>query len=139
MYQAQVSRYQEIGITSASKERLILLAYEGTIKFLNQARMHIEQRNIAAKCDRISKAVAVIDELAASLNMEEGKEVAENLASLYEYMMKRLVLANLNSDPKILDEVLSLLKTLYSAWVEVIDKPGVSLPRETAAVLQIAA
>lgn len=138
MYQAQINRYQDIGITSASKERLILLAYEGTIKFLSQARMQIEQGNIPAKCDRISKAVAVIDELGASLNIQEGGAIAEDLASLYDYMMRRLVVANLNSDPKILDEVLSLLKTLYSAWVEIIDKPRSSL-REPAAVQQIAA
>jgi len=55
--------------------------------------------------------------------MKEGGEIAESLASLYDYMMRRLCLANLKSNSDILDEVLSLLTTLYGAWHEIIEKP----------------
>lgn len=141
MYQSQVNMYQENAVTMASKEKLILLAYEGAMRFINQARMNIERGNIPAKCDRISKAMAVIEELACSLNMEEGGEIAERLSALYDYMMRQLVMANLKSDPKVLDEVLSLLKTLYSAWTEVIEKPKIemSITREPVRMQQMAA
>lgn len=122
MVQAQISKYQNIGVTTASKGTLILLAYEGAMKFINQACMHIEKGNIPEKCERISRAMAIIGELTASLDMEAGGEIAENLKALYDYMMLRLPEANLNSDPRILEEVWSILKTLYDGWVEVVAK-----------------
>lgn len=140
MYQTQINRYEDVYVTTAGKERLICLAYEGAIKFLNQAKSNIENGDIPAKCDRISRAMAVIEELAASLDMEGGGEIAENLYALYVYMMKQLLMANLKSDLKIVDEVLSLLKTLYSAWAEVIDKRSeVSVPAEPLRLQHMAA
>lgn len=129
MINAQVNKYQNVGVTTASKEMLILLAYEGAIKFINQARMHIENGNIPQKCERISRAMAIIGELSASLNMEQGGEIAENLLGLYDYMTRRLLEANLNSDVKILDEISSLLKTLYDGWVEGIAKLDIAAPK----------
>lgn len=141
MLQAQVNKYQDIGISTASRGGLILLAYEGAIKFINQAKVNIEKGDIPAKCGRISKAMAVIEELKASLNMEDGGEIAERLYALYDYMMRQLVMANLKSDPKVLDEVLSLLKTLYSAWTEVIERPKIEMPiaKEPVRMQQMAA
>lgn len=141
MYQTNIGMYQDIGVTTASKEKLIVLTYEGAIKFINQAKMNIENGNIPAKCDRIFKATAVIEELAASLNMEEGGEIAEKLYALYGYMLKQLLIANLKSDPQILDEVLSLLKTLCGAWTEVIERPKIEMPitKEPARMQQMAA
>ncbi len=129
MQNAALSSYKGISVTTASRERLILLAYEGTIKFIRQAKESIETNNVQAKCDRLSRATAIIEELANSLNMKEGGEIAESLASLYDYMMRRLCLANLKSNPDILDEVLSLLTTLYEAWRDIIERPTAS-PRE---------
>lgn len=141
MYQARINRYEDVYVTTAGKERLIILAYDGIVKFINQAKMNIEKGDIAGKSDRIFKATAVIEELAASLNMEDGGEIAEKLYALYGYMLKQLLIANLKSDPQILDEVLLLLKTLYSAWVEVIERPKIemSITKEPARIQQIAA
>lgn len=140
MYQTQINRYEDIYVTTAGKEKLIILAYDGIVKFINQAKINMENENIAGKSDRIFKATAVIEELAASLNMEEGGEIAEKLYALYGYMLKQLLIANMKSDPLILDEVLSLIKTLYSAWAEVIDKqPDVSVPAEPLRLQHMAA
>lgn len=132
MLHSQVGMYQDIGVITASKEKLILLAYDGAVRFINQAKMNIDKGDIPAKCDRISKAMAVIEELTASLNMNEGGEIAERLHALYDYMMRRLLMANIKSDPKILDEVLSLLGTLREAWVAVIDGTAASIKEELA-------
>jgi len=124
MQNAALSSYKGIAVTTASRERLILLAYEGAIKFIRQAKESIETNNVQRKCDRLSKATAIIEELSNTLNMEAGGEIAESLASLYDYMMRRLCLANLKSNPDILDEVLSLLTTLYEGWHEIVEKPA---------------
>lgn len=123
MLESQIGRYQDISITTASKERLVLMAYEGAIRFLKQARSHIENDNVAAKCERISRALAVIEELQASLSMKEGGEIAERLNALYDYMSRQLVIANLRSDVRVLDEVLSLLNTIREGWAGIVDHP----------------
>lgn len=134
MVQSQIGKYQDLTVTTARKEMLILLAYEGAMRFVNQARINIEKGDIAGKCSRISKAAAVIEELDLSLNMEAGGEIAENLHDLYSYMMNRLFWANVNSDPAILEEVMSLLKTLYEGWTEAIAKlDAVVAEKKTAA------
>ncbi len=135
MQNAALNSYKGIAVTTASRERLILLAYEGTMKFIREAKESIETNNVQAKCDRLSRATAIIEELANSLNMKEGGEIAESLASLYDYMMRRLCLANLKSNPDILDEVLSLLTTLYEAWHEVIEKPTALLRNSETSVI----
>ena len=122
MQKAALSSYKDVAVTTASRERLILLAYEGAIKFIRQAKKSIETGDIQAKCDRLSRAMAIIEELANSLNIEQGGEIAEKLADLYDYMMRRLCMANLKSNSDILDEVLSLLTTLYEAWHEIVEK-----------------
>lgn len=128
MINAQINKYQNVGVATASKEMLILLAYEGAIRFLSEARMHIEKGNIAQKCERISRTMAIIEELSSSLNMEQGGEIAQNLRSLYEYMLIRLPEANLNSDVRVLQEVSSLLQQLHEGWSEAMAKAAAPVP-----------
>jgi flagellar protein FliS len=139
MYQTHIGNYQDINITTASKERLILLAYEGAVRFIKQARLHIENHDIPAKCERISRAMAVIEELQASLNMEEGGEIAERLHALYNYMSRRLLTANLRSDIRALDEVLSLLNTIREGWAGIVDSPPSGSGQELPPGIAVAA
>lgn len=119
MLEPRVNIYQDVEILTASKTRLVILLYEGAIRFINQAKLSIEKGDIQGKCDRISKAMAVIEELVASLNLKEGGKIAERLDTLYNYMMRKLALANLKSDPEQLNEVISILKVIHGAWIEV--------------------
>jgi len=126
MYKAAaINNYKGADVTTASGGRLIVLAYEGTIKFIKQARMGIEAGDIATKCEKLSRAVAILGELSSSLDKEKGGEVAVRLESLYTYMMTRLLEANIESDVDKLNEVLSLLVTLHEGWVEVAGKSRV--------------
>ncbi len=112
----------ESGVESADPHKLILMLFEGAQQALAKAKLHMQYNEIAAKGAMISKAIMIIDHgLKASLDMEAGGEISENLFSLYEYMVQRLLVANLENDPEIINEVNKLLYELYEAW-EMIGK-----------------
>jgi len=119
---AAINSYQSTAVSTASGERLILLAYEGVIKFIKQAKKAIENGDTLSKVDKLSRSLGIIDELAVSLDMERGGEISERLAMLYDYIMRQIIKANVESSTEILDEILPLLNTLHEAWVEASDK-----------------
>ncbi|MBZ0105905.1 MAG: flagellar export chaperone FliS [Sulfuricella denitrificans] len=113
----------ESEITGADPHKLISLLFRGALFEIANARKGIELKEIAAKGKSISKAIAIISEgLNASLDKNVGGELAQNLSSLYDYMAIRLLDANLNNDPAILDEVAHLLGELKDAWEHI--RPG---------------
>jgi len=107
----------ETGIASADPHRLILMLLEGAITSIQFSKKEMEAGHIAAKGEGISKAIRIIGELDASLNMEAGGEIAANLRALYEYMSLTLVDANLKNDAKKLVDVGLLLSELKAGWV----------------------
>jgi len=111
-----LSTYQEHTVTTQSKGRLVVLLYEGAIKFLRQAIEQIEARNWAEKGKYITKAMAIIEELNSALDTDRGGEVAENLRRLYDFMIGHLERANMNRDAEPLREVIALLEDLNGAW-----------------------
>lgn len=115
--------YSEAGAAAAegaSSHALILMLFDGAIKAVAKARMAMSKGEIAPKCEAISKAVAIIqDGLQLSLDVKAGGEMAENLNALYEYMVSRLVLANLKNQIEPLDEVGKLLVELKNAWSQI--------------------
>lgn len=116
-----IKAYNKIGIesslTTADPHKLISMLFQGALLAIANAKNGILRKDIPAKGAAISKAIAIIGEgLHASLDKKVGGELAQNLASLYDYMVKRLVFANLNSDMAALDEVARLLADLKDAW-----------------------
>ncbi|MEK6576147.1 MAG: flagellar export chaperone FliS, partial [Nitrospirota bacterium] len=111
-----VKEYGKVSISTASNEMLLLMLYDGAIRFIQQARAGIREGDMAGKRVSVSSAIAVITELLDSLNTEIGGETAENLQKLYLYMNEQLIKANLKNDASLLDEVLSLLVTLREGW-----------------------
>ena len=115
-----VDEYARLGvrtdIETASPHRLILLLIDGALEKLRAARRAMEQSKIADKGANISWAISIIDGLRASLNLEQGGEIAANLDRLYDYMTRTLVEANLNGDRSKLDEVEALLNELKAGW-----------------------
>jgi flagellar protein FliS len=107
----------ETGVTSASPHKLIVMLYDGALVAVSSALHNMKSGNIAEKGKYISKAILIIDSgLRASLNKDAGGEIALNLDSLYEYMSTRLLQANLNNQPELLEEVYGLLLELKKAW-----------------------
>lgn len=122
-----VNAYQKVGIETrvadASPHELIVLLFEGARQAIIVARAGIENKEVARKGSAISQAIDIIlNGLRASLNLEDGGNIAQNLYALYDYMARRLLHANLNNDIAALDEVLSLLSEIHEAWVSIGDK-----------------
>ncbi len=107
----------ESGVTSADPHKLISMLFEGALLAIANAKNGMARKDIPAKGAAISKAIAIIGEgLHASLDKEVGGELAQGLSSLYDYMVFRLIEANLKNDLEILDEVSRHLTDLKSAW-----------------------
>ena len=100
----------------ASPHRLIQVLMEGAMEKIRVAKGLLERREIPEKVRNINWALTIIDGLRQSLDMEKGGEIAQNLESLYDYMQRRLVVANMENNPQILDEVSGLMLEIKSAW-----------------------
>lgn len=122
-----ISAYQNVSIetnvASASPHGLVTLLFEGARQAILVARAGIEAGDIPRKGSAITKAIDIIlNGLRASLDLEQGGNVAQNLYALYDYMARRLLHANLKNDTAALDEVLRLLSEIHEAWVSIGDK-----------------
>lgn len=100
------------------QDRILIMLYEGAIKFIHLAVRGIDEKRPDLKGEYISKVLAIVTELATALDMERGGEIAANLASLYDYMIKRLSTANIKNDPAPLREVEALLVSLKEGFAE---------------------
>jgi len=108
-------------VEGATKGKLVLLLYDGCIKFMKTACMAIEEQNIQGAHTNIMKAENIIYELMATLNMEAG-EISENLMRLYDFMIFQLVQANKDKSIEKIESVVNLMSTLREAWKEVVNK-----------------
>ncbi|NMM05796.1 flagellar export chaperone FliS [Polaromonas sp.] len=133
---------QESGAMSASPHQLITMLFDGAKTAITMARHHMENKEIAAKGQAISKAINIVDNgLKASLDAgaggQEGAELIANLSALYDYIAQRLIYANLRNDPALLDEADRLLDNISSAWRE-IDPNKTRLAPEASVVTSTA-
>lgn len=110
--------YQQNSVNTASPGELTLMLYNGCLKFIHQAKKAIEEKNIEMKNTNIQKAQSIIQELMVTLNMD--MEVSKNMMSLYDFMNRRLMEANIKNDASILAEVEGLVTEFRDTWKEVI-------------------
>jgi len=116
-----ISAYKKAGVEAAVEvadpHRLILLLFSGAQAAVGSARAAMQMKQIAAKGESISKAIDIISNgLKVSLDLENGGEIAAQLEALYDYMVLRLLHANMKNDLKALEEVSALLEEIHSAW-----------------------
>lgn len=115
-----VQQYRQVGVSSsiemASPHKLIQLLMDGALEKLAKAKGFMERKDIANKGSHISWAISIIDGLKSSLDVNTGGDIAQNLDDLYDYMIRRLMRANLENTPDLLEEVISLLKSVKSSW-----------------------
>lgn len=116
---AQYKRINNEGAIDASPYTLVLMLMNGGIERLVQAKAAMERGDTALKGMLIGKATSIIAGLQASLERDQAPGLVDNLDSLYDYMQRRLLEANLKNDTKMLDEVRELLKTVKSGWEEI--------------------
>ena len=130
--------YQTVQVTTTDRGRLLLMMYEGAIKFLRQAKAGLEENDIAKFCRFLSKGQAIIAELMNTLDFEKGGSIARDLDRLYDFMLFYLTESNLHRDAKRVAKVIELLDTIYSAYKEIIEgeKKAVSATEQAAEVTE---
>ena len=136
----QLSEYRKAEVNTSDRVKVISMLYDGAINFIRVARKRMELGDIAGKGLYIGKASSVVGELLSSLNMEAGGDIAKNLSRLYDFVMDRLIIANMKNDEKALDEAEKVLDLLRSAWkdlgknnTEIIPKEAISAGMELRA------
>jgi flagellar protein FliS len=111
-----ISTYKEHAVSTQTRGRLIVLLYEGAIKFLRQAIASLEAGDYVEKGKFLNKAQAILVELDTCLDMEAGGEIAQNLHGLYGFMSQRLDEANMKRDPERIRQVITCLEELLEGW-----------------------
>jgi len=116
MWQSAHETYLESRILSADPVELIGMLYTGALEAIRDARSYLKAGDIMARARSITKASAIVIELATSLDHKRGAEISENLGRLYEYILRKLSEANLQQSDELLAESLGLLTTLAEGW-----------------------
>lgn len=132
MFNQGIAQYKSINtqtsVVDADPHRLIQLLFNGALSKLSIARGAMERKEYEAKNKAINSAVDIINGLKDSLNLDAG-ELAQNLDSLYEYMMFRLFEANAKNDVARIDEVYDLLAQIKGAWDAIRDQAMAEQPQ----------
>lgn len=115
--------YQKTQVTTAKPEKILLMLYEGAIKFNKLAILKMKEKNVGEKGKNISKTLAIVSELMNTLDHEKGGQLAADLENLYMFMMDKLIEANMYNRVEDLEVVERLLTTLYTAWQDVVNNP----------------
>jgi flagellar protein FliS len=116
-------QYNQVQIQTATKGKLIVLLYQGAIRFMKKALLAIERKDMEGKGQCLIKAQDIVLELLYAIDqkmLDSGNELALNLQRLYLYSYRRLVQANIHVDPKAVEEVVALLGNLLEAWEQVV-------------------
>jgi len=133
-----MNQYQQNQISTASPEQILLMLYDGAIRFTRRAISGVEENKPELRRSGVSKTLAIISEFSNSLNHEIGGEIAEDLDALYDFMIRELTNANLHSDIGKLKVVEKLLMDLRQTWGEAVDLNKKTITKRSSIGSQIA-
>ncbi len=119
---AQLNQYQSTQVSTSSPEQVLMMLYDGAIRFISQALLYMKAGEKTAKAENISKAIAIVSELSNTLDFEVGGDIADQLDSLYNFMIQELISANLQNDQKRLKVVEGLLVDLRQTWKKAFEE-----------------
>lgn len=117
---------------NTSPLQLVVMCYDGMIRFLKKAGESIESKDIEGKVKFINKTIAIIDELQNSLDFAQGGEVARNLDRVYTYWSNELMKVGMNNDTEILNHIIDLVKDLRVAWAKISEENAAVPGRQQA-------
>ena len=117
-------QYTNVHISTVDRGRLLLMLYDGCIKFLKHAKVGLETKDIPKFARFLSKAQAIISELMLTLDFERGGEIARDLDRIYDFALFYLTEANLEKNPTKIERVIELIETIAGAYRELIEGPG---------------
>ncbi|HYR85258.1 MAG TPA: flagellar export chaperone FliS [Terriglobia bacterium] len=121
-YANRLSKYEDTAVQTSSPEKLVVLLYEGAIRFLRQAATATQSRNIEQKRQSVDRALAVIQHLQSTLDRDKGGDVAVTLDRLYIYITSRIVEGSGKLQVAPFEEAIKLLSTLLSGWEGIANK-----------------
>ncbi|SHE61561.1 flagellar protein FliS [Caldanaerobius fijiensis DSM 17918] len=107
-------QYRTDAVMTASPEELTLMLYDGIIRFLNQAKEAILSRDMQTAHEKLIRVQDILNELNATL--DRSYDIASNLASIYDFMIRKTIEANIKKDVNIIDEVLEFARDLRNTW-----------------------
>lgn len=115
-------KYKQTSITSASREQILLMLYEGAIKFTKLAIVAAEQKKIAERGQNLMRAYDIIMELQVSLDHKVGGDIARQLDQLYTFVLDQYTKANISGDPEPMRSALKVIENLYEGWKVAVEK-----------------
>ena len=124
----QPDSYKKTQIETASPEALILMLYDGALRFIANAEEAFEKHNLEGINNHLVRVQAIIAELLSCLDKEKGGEIALNLERLYIFFLEKLSEANINKDPKPIQQIKPLIEDLRKTWEELIKKVAKNPP-----------
>jgi flagellar secretion chaperone FliS len=116
--------YLRTKVLTATPEQLQLMLYDGAIRFCEQARVGLANKNYEQSYNGLSRATRIINELTSSLKHELAPQLCGKLAALYNFVYLKLIEANVQHEMKSLDEALNILRYQRETWVLLLDKLG---------------
>lgn len=119
--QGYANRYSQAQVTSVDHKRLLMLVFEGGLRFLRQAREALAAEDLHRFGEALSRSQAIISELQATLDFERGGDIAPSLHRLYDFMLLHLVDANASRSVRHMDDVVRLFETVVGAYRTVIE------------------
>jgi len=112
-------QYKQVQVKTANKEKLLIMLYQGCIKFLRLAKKSIEEEDIQGANNYIIRSQDIIRELMNTLDREKGGEIATNLYSLYDFMNRQLIEANVNKNVEKIEVVEDMMLELLDSWKQI--------------------
>lgn len=131
--QRGLSTYQQTQVQSRTPLELVVMMYDGALKFLQQTRDAIERGDIRARHDASTRALTIVSELQSTLNLERGGDIARQLDELYVYVNGRILQASADNAVAPVDDAARVLQTLRESWVTIASAPAVEPPVRGAA------
>jgi flagellar protein FliS len=119
MYRNGTQSYRRTRVLTADPRNLVILCYEGAIDSLKIGKQRIAEKDYEGRGKALGRAQDIISELLCSLNFEKGGSIAKGLDSLYNYMLRRIIHADLKDDIRAVDEIIGMLTELKAAWEEI--------------------
>jgi flagellar protein FliS len=119
MYRNGTQSYRRTRVLTADPRNLVILCYEGAIDSLKIGKQRIAEKDYEGRGKALGRAQDIIGELLCSLNFEKGGSIAKGLDSLYNYMLRRIIHADLKDDIRAVDEIIGMLTELKAAWEEI--------------------
>ena len=118
---ASPQAYRDSAVLTASPEQLVVMLYDGAVRFLRQAEIAMSEGAFLHSYEKLGRGESIIDELLATLNMDTG-EIADRLQAIYVFCKKTLIEARLQRNAEKIGHVIALLTNLREAWARLADQ-----------------